>query len=109
MRVPKYGCINVHASLLPKYRGAAPINWAVINGEESTGITTIYMDAGLDTGDILLKEEIKIYEDETAGELHNRLMYLGAEVLDKTIDLIGTEEIRPVPQNHKEASYADAH
>ncbi|MDI9475831.1 MAG: methionyl-tRNA formyltransferase [Natronincolaceae bacterium] len=106
LRVPKYGCINVHASLLPKYRGAAPINWAVINGEESTGITTIYMDAGLDTGDILLKEEIKIYEDETAGELHNRLMYLGAEVLDKTIDLIGTEEIRPVPQNHKEASYA---
>jgi methionyl-tRNA formyltransferase len=61
LRVPKYGCINVHASLLPKYRGAAPINWAVINGEESTGITTIYMDAGLDTGDILLKEEIKIY------------------------------------------------
>ncbi|HZX21237.1 MAG TPA: methionyl-tRNA formyltransferase [Clostridia bacterium] len=106
LKIPKHGCVNVHASLLPKYRGAAPINWVIINGEESTGITTIYMDAGLDTGDILLKEEVKIYEDETAGELHDRLMYLGAKVLDKTIDLIETEEIRPVPQNHEEASYA---
>lgn len=106
LKIPEHGCVNVHASLLPKYRGAAPINWAIINGEESTGITTIYMDTGLDTGDILLKEEVKIYENETAGELHDRLMYLGAGVLDKTIDLIGAGKMRPVPQNHEEASYA---
>ena len=67
LQIPKYGCVNVHASLLPKYRGAGPINWVIINGEKKTGITTMYMDAGLDTGDILLKEEIKIGEDETAG------------------------------------------
>ncbi len=106
LKIPEHGCVNVHASLLPKYRGAAPINWAIINGEESTGITTIYMDTGLDTGDILLKEEVKIYENETAGELHDCLMYLGAGVLDKTIDLIEAGKMRPVPQNHEEASYA---
>lgn len=106
LRIPKYGCVNVHASLLPKYRGAAPINWVIINGEKSTGITTIYMDAGLDTGNILLKEEVKICEDETAGELHDRLMNLGAGVLDETIDLIEAGEIQSIPQNHKEASYA---
>ncbi len=106
LRIPEHGCVNVHASLLPKYRGAAPINWVIINGEGSTGITTIYMDTGLDTGDILLMKEIKIYEDETAGELHDRLMDLGAEVLDETIDLIEAGKIQPTPQNHEEASYA---
>jgi len=106
LRIPEHGCVNVHASLLPKYRGAAPINWVIINGEGSTGITTIYMDTGLDTGDILLRKEIKIYEDETAGELHDRLMDLGAEVLDETIDLIEAGKIQPTPQNHEEASYA---
>lgn len=106
LQIPEHGCVNVHASLLPKYRGAAPINWVIINGERSTGITTIYMDEGLDTGDVLLKKEIKIYEDETAGELHDRLMNLGAEVLDETIDLIETGKTQPIPQDHKRASYA---
>lgn len=104
--IPKHGCINVHASLLPKYRGAGPINWAIMNGEKKTGITTMLMDEGLDTGDILLKEEIEIGKDETAGQLHNRLMELGARVLAKTMDLLEKDGIRPVPQNHKEASYA---
>lgn len=106
LQIPKYGCVNVHASLLPKYRGAGPINWVIINGEKKTGITTMYMDAGLDTGDILLKEEIKIGEDETAGELHDRLMNLGAKILDETIELIEAGKIQPIPQNHNEASYA---
>lgn len=106
LQIPKYGCINVHASLLPKYRGAAPINWAIINGEKNTGITTIYMDTGIDTGDILLKKEIEIGKDETAGELHDRLMELGAGVLCKTIELIEADEIRPIPQEHSETSYA---
>jgi len=106
LEIPKYGCINVHASLLPKYRGAGPINWAIINGEKKTGITTMYMDVGLDTGDMLLKEEIEIGEDETAGELHDRLMKLGAGVLDKTINLLETNEIISMPQNHNESSYA---
>ncbi len=106
LQIPRYGCVNVHASLLPKYRGAGPINWVIINGEKKTGITTIYMNTGIDTGDILLKEEIKIGEDETAGELHDRLMNLGAVVLDKTIGLMKSGEIQPVPQNNEEASYA---
>ena len=106
LQIPKYGCINVHASLLPKYRGAAPINWAIINGEKITGITTIYMDTGIDTGDILLREEIEIGKDETAGELHDRLMDRGAEVLCKTIELIEAGEIQPTPQDHNETSYA---
>jgi len=106
LEIPKYGCINVHASLLPKYRGAGPINWAIINGEKKTGITTMYMDVGLDTGDMLLKEEIEIGEDETAGELHDRLMKLGAGVLDKTINLLETNEIISMPQNHNDSSYA---
>jgi len=106
LEIPKYGCINVHASLLPKYRGAGPINWAIINGEKKTGITTMYMDVGLDTGDMLLKEEIEIGDDETAGELHDRLMKLGAGVLDKTINLLETNEIISIPQNHNESSYA---
>ncbi|QUH20891.1 methionyl-tRNA formyltransferase [Alkaliphilus sp. B6464] len=106
LEIPKYGCINVHASILPKYRGAGPINWAIINGEKKTGITTMYMDVGLDTGDMLLKEEIEIGENETAGELHDRLMKLGAKVLDKTIELLETDEIRGIPQNHDNSSYA---
>ena len=88
LEIPKYGCINVHGSLLPKYRGAAPIQWAVINGEEKTGITTMYMDVGLDTGDMILKEEVEIGKDETTGELWNRLSKIGGELLVKTIKLI---------------------
>ena len=83
--IPKYGCINVHASLLPKYRGAAPIQWAVLNGEKTTGVTTMYMDAGMDTGDMILKEEVMIGEDETTGELWERLSNIGGELLVKTL------------------------
>ena len=79
LEIPKYGCINVHGSLLPKYRGAAPIQWAVINGEEKTGITTMYMDVGMDTGDMILKEEVEIGKDETTGELWDRLSKIGGE------------------------------
>lgn len=85
---PKYGCINVHGSLLPKYRGAAPIQWAIINGEKTTGITTMYMDIGMDTGDMILKEKVEIGEDETTGELWERLSKIGGTLLVKTINLI---------------------
>lgn len=86
--IPKYGCINVHGSLLPKYRGAAPIQWAIINGEKTTGITTMYMDIGMDTGDMILKEKVEIGEDETTGELWERLSKIGETLLVKTINLI---------------------
>ena len=86
--IPKLGCINVHGSLLPKYRGAAPIQWAVLNGDKTTGITTMYMDVGMDTGDMILKEEIEIGLEETTGELWERLAKLGGELLVKTVDLI---------------------
>ena len=77
LEIPKYGCINVHASILPKYRGAAPIQWAVINGDKTTGVTTMFMDEGMDTGDILLKEETAISDDETTGELWEKLSKIG--------------------------------
>ena len=86
LAVPIYGCINVHGSLLPKYRGAAPIQWAVINGERVTGITTMLTDVGLDTGDILLTRALEIGPDETAGELYARMADLGAEILKDTIE-----------------------
>lgn len=86
--IPKYGCINVHGSLLPKYRGAAPIQWAIINGERTTGITTMYMDIGMDSGDMILKEEVEIGEDETTGKLWERLSKIGGTLLVKTINLI---------------------
>ena len=85
LEIPKYGCINVHASLLPKYRGAAPIQWAVLNGDEKTGITTMYMDVGMDAGDMILKQEVEIGEDETTGELWDRLKEIGGELLVKTL------------------------
>jgi methionyl-tRNA formyltransferase len=86
--IPKFGCINVHGSLLPKYRGAAPIQWAVLNGDKTTGVTTMYMDEGMDTGDIILKEKIEIGENETTGELWNRLSKIGGELLVKTLQQI---------------------
>lgn len=86
--IPKLGCINVHGSLLPKYRGAAPIQWAVLNGDKVTGITTMYMDAGMDTGDMILKREVTIGKDETTGELWNRLSLIGGDLLVETLDLI---------------------
>lgn len=88
LEIPKYGCINVHASLLPKYRGAAPIQWSVLNGDAITGVTTMYMDVGMDTGDIILKQETAIGEDETTGELWDRLMKIGGELLVKTLEKI---------------------
>lgn len=86
--IPRLGCINVHASLLPKYRGAAPIQWAVLNGDKATGVTTMYMDAGMDTGDMILKQEVEIGEEETTGELWNRLSKIGGNLLTKTVELI---------------------
>lgn len=97
--LPKYGCVNVHASLLPKYRGAAPIQWAVIDGEEYSGVTTMKMDAGLDTGDMLLKKEVKLAEDETGGSLFDKLSDVGAELLLETLDGLekGTIEAEKQP------------
>ena len=86
--IPPYGCINVHASLLPKYRGAAPIQWAILNGDKTTGVTTMYMDIGMDTGDMILKQEVQIGEDETTGELWDRLKVLGGNLLVETLKQI---------------------
>lgn len=104
--VPKYGCINVHGSLLPKYRGASPIHWSIVKGENITGITTMYMAEGLDTGDMLMKVEVEISEDTTTAVLHDELMVKGAELLIET--LVGLEEgtITPEPQDDSKSSYA---
>lgn len=104
LEMPKYGCVNVHASLLPKYRGAAPIQWAVINGEKVSGVTTMRMDEGLDTGDMILKEEVVLAKDETGGSLFDRLARVGAELAVKTLRALedGTAEF--TPQNHEEAT-----
>ena len=88
LEIPKLGCINVHGSLLPKYRGAAPIQWAVLNGDKETGITTMYMDEGMDTGDMILKEKVKIGENETTGELWDRLSKVGGRLLVRTLKQI---------------------
>lgn len=104
--IPKYGCINVHASLLPKYRGAGPIQWSVLNGEEVTGVTTMYMAQGLDTGDMILKEETKILPNETASDLHDRLKEIGAELLIKTVNLIKMGKAPRIPQDDSLSSYA---
>lgn len=104
LNYPKYGCVNVHASLLPKYRGAAPIQWAVINGEKTTGVTTMKMDSGLDTGDILLKAETEIGEYETAEELFDRLAVMGGKLLIKTIEGLKNGTVTPVPQEHEKAT-----
>ena len=88
LEIPKLGCINVHGSLLPKYRGAAPIQWAVLNGDKTTGVTTMYMDIGMDTGDMILKEETEIGENETTGELWDRLAQIGAKLLSKTLEQV---------------------
>lgn len=106
LAIPRLGCINVHASLLPKYRGAAPINWAVANGEHKTGVTIMQMDAGMDTGPMLAKGAITIGDQETAPELSSRLARLGAELLSETLPRIAGAEIEPVPQDNDEATYA---
>ena len=104
--IPKFGCVNVHVSLLPKYRGAAPINWVIINGEEKTGVTTMYMDEGLDTGDMILTSEFNLNDEITAGELHDIMKVEGANVLKETIDLIEKGEAPRIKQNHDEFTYA---
>ncbi|MFO8021794.1 MAG: methionyl-tRNA formyltransferase [Perlabentimonas sp.] len=97
-QIPKLGTFNLHASLLPQYRGAAPINWAIINGEQKTGVTTFLIDEKIDTGSILLKQEIDIQPNETAGELHDRLMQIGATVVVKTVEML-REGAEPTPQS----------
>ncbi|MDY4443423.1 MAG: methionyl-tRNA formyltransferase [Butyricicoccus sp.] len=102
--LPKYGCINVHGSLLPKYRGAAPVQWMVLNGETTAGVTTMYMDRGLDTGDILLVSETKVGENETAGELFDRLAAMGADLISETIKRL-PEGIERKPQDDGQSTY----
>lgn len=102
--VPKYGCINVHGSLLPKYRGAAPIQWAIINGERTTGVTTMLTELGLDSGDILMQASIQIQPNETAGELYERLSMLGAALLIKTIRALEKGTLTRTKQNEAEST-----
>ncbi len=106
LNIPKYGAVNVHASLLPRYRGAAPIAWAILRGEDVTGVTTMLMDEGMDTGAILLQEEVPIGRQETCGNLHDRLAPLGAELLSRTLEKMKAGEIRPIPQDHSKATFA---
>ena len=101
LTLPRYGCLNVHASLLPKYRGAAPIQWAVINGEEKSGVTIMQMNEGLDTGDILAVREVPLDPEETGGSLFDRLSKEGAGLLTETLPRLERGEIRPVPQPEK--------
>ena len=106
LEVPPLGCINVHASLLPKYRGAAPIQWSIINGERKTGITIMRMDEGMDTGDILLTQEVEIEDEDTAQSLHDRLAQVGASLIIKAMDQLDRGTLRAIPQDHNKASYA---
>jgi len=106
LSIPKFGAVNVHASLLPKYRGAAPIAWAILKGEKQTGVTTMLMDEGMDTGDILLQSEILIREDETTETLHDRLASLGAQLLSETLEKMKRGGIHPIPQDPSKATYA---
>ena len=105
LAVPQYGAINVHASLLPKYRGAAPIQWAVLNGDKITGVSTMYLASEMDTGDIIFTEETEIGEFETSGELFDRLMNMGADLLVKTLRAIEDGTAPRTPQDHSQASY----
>lgn len=104
LEAPRLGCINVHASLLPKYRGAAPIHWAIIEGETKTGVCTMQMDEGMDTGDVLLRSETHISPDETTAELWDRLANMGAELLVETLEKL--DSITPTPQDHENATHA---
>jgi len=104
--IPKHGAVNVHASLLPKYRGAAPIAWAILNGERVTGVTTMVMDEGMDTGDILIQTETLIGNGETCETLHDRLASLGAQLLSETLEKMKAGTIRPIPQDHSKATFA---
>lgn len=106
LEIPKYGCFNIHASLLPKLRGAAPIQWAVIDGEEKSGITTMQMDAGIDTGDMYLKKEILLDKKETGGSLHDKLSCLGGELILETLRLAEEDKLIPIKQEDSQSNYA---
>ncbi len=106
LKLPRLGAINVHGSLLPKYRGAAPIQWAVLNGEKESGVTIMQLNAGMDTGDILMPVSLPISEDDTAGSLFDKLAALGAESLAKAVALLKEGQLSPIPQDHAQASYA---
>lgn len=106
LEIAKYGCINIHASLLPAYRGAAPIQWCILNGEKKTGVTSMQMDIGLDTGDMLVKRETDIGENETSAELFERLSVMGGEVLAETIEKIKSGSLEPVKQDDSLSSYS---
>ena len=106
LELPAFGCVNIHASLLPKYRGAAPIQWCILNGETETGVTSMQMAQGLDTGDMLLAESLSIGEEETSGQLHDRLSELGAKVLLETVAGICQGTLTPVPQDDALSCYA---
>ena len=103
--IPKHGCVNIHASLLPKYRGSAPIQWAVINGEKETGITTMMMDEGIDTGDMLEKTIVPIDKDETGGSLHDKLSQAGAKLILSTLEGLEKKTIVPIPQPEEGTCY----
>ncbi|MBW3519417.1 methionyl-tRNA formyltransferase [Flavobacterium sp. NKUCC04_CG] len=105
-QMPSLGTFNLHASLLPDYRGAAPINWAIINGETKSGVTTFFIDEKIDTGAIILKKELSISADETAGQLHDRLMHLGSEAVLETLDLIATNQVKLIEQPLEEIKTA---
>lgn len=106
LEIPKYGCVNGHASLLPKYRGASPIQWCIVNGEKKTGVTTMLMDAGMDTGDILMTSETNIGDEETAEELFERLSDIGAELMVKTLSELEKGSLTPEKQDNEAATYA---
>ncbi len=106
LEIPPHGCINVHASLLPRYRGAAPLNWCIINGETETGVTTMMMDVGLDTGDMLLIRKTPLDENEDIVSLHDRIAAMGADLLAETLDRLGEGDLVPQPQNSADSCYA---
>lgn len=106
LNIPKYGCVNIHASLLPKYRGAAPIEWSIIDGENVTGVTTMYMEKGLDTGDMLEKIEVAIEADDTGETLHDKLAVEGAKLILSTLDKLESGTATRIKQNHDESCYA---
>jgi methionyl-tRNA formyltransferase len=106
LRIPPQGCINVHASLLPAYRGAAPIHWAIMSGEKLTGVSTMFMDAGMDTGDVVLQQPVPIPDEATTGDLYPRLAKEGAELLLKTLTLLSLGKVIRVPQDNSRATYA---
>ena len=106
LEFPTYGCLNIHASLLPRYRGAAPLNWAIVRGEEATGVTIMQMDEGLDTGPMLLKKKTLIGPLETAGELHDRLAEMGAELIVDVMRLIHLDSLTPIEQDDEKSTYA---